>query len=274
TKVREGLGGRIRSFSSGSAPLSRELLDFFWSIGIKIYQGYGLTETSPVVSTNTPEANRLGTVGRPIPNCEVRIAEDGEILVRGPNVMRGYLALPEDTHSILNADGWLYTGDIGHIDADGFLSITDRKKDLIKTAAGKFVAPQPIENSLKECPLIENALIVGDRRRFVGALLVPNFARLESRAREEGVENRGRTELLQQPKVREWLAKEVESVNARLAQYETIKRFALLEHDFTIEGGELTYTMKVKRRAIEKKYADIIERLYAETENVPLAQGL
>ena len=187
SKIREGIGGCFRAFISGGGPLSREIAEFFWATGVPVYQGYGLTETSPVVSANYPGANKVGTVGRPIEHVSVRIAEDGEILVHGPCVMKGYYKKPEDTSAVISPDGWLSTGDIGRIDEDGYLYVTDRKKDLFKTAAGKFVAPQPIENTLKVNPLILNAVLVGDARKFIAALIVPNFANVESpRVRRAG----------------------------------------------------------------------------------------
>ncbi len=261
-KVRAGVGGRLRSCSAGAAPLRKELIEFFFTIGIPIYQGYGLTETSPVVSTNRQGENKIGTVGRPIRNVEVRIADDGEILVRGPCVMRGYFNKPDETRAALTADGWLHTGDIGHLDADGYLTITDRKKDLLKTAAGKFVAPQPIENALKTSPLITNAVVIGDRRRFVSAIIVPNFAALEAEARAAGVAIGGPAEACMDPWVHERMEAEIARLTSHLAQYESIKRFALLDHDFTFDGGELTYTMKLRRRVIEQRYAELIESLY------------
>jgi len=273
SRIRAGLGGRIRSFASGGAPLARELAEFFWTIGVRIYQGYGLTETSPIVATNLPGANKVGTVGRPIPNVEVRIAEDGEILVRGPCVMRGYYSKPDETRAALSDAGWLRTGDIGYLDADGYLVVTDRKKDLLKTAAGKFVAPQPIENSLKSSPFILNAAVVGDRRKFVGALIVPHFANVEARARLAGLQFSSSAELAAHPWVHELIGQEIERLTAHLAQYETIKRFAVLDRDFTFEGGELTYTMKLRRRVIEERYRDLIEQLYADVEEPrPLPQ--
>ena len=210
---------------------------------------------------------------RPIPNVEVRIAEDGEILVRGPCVMRGYYSKPEETRAALSDDGWLRTGDIGYLDADGFLVVTERKKDLIKTAAGKFVAPQPIENSLKSSPFIQNAAVVGDKRKFVVALVVPHFANVTARAREIGIEFSLPGELAAHPWVRELISQEIQRLTAHLAQYETIKRFALLDHDFSFDSGELTYTMKLKRRVIEERYCEVIEQLYADVEEPrPLPQ--
>ena len=265
SKIRQGLGGRMRAFISGGGPLSPELAEFFWGVGIPVYQGYGLTETSPVVSANCPTANRIGSVGKPIRHVDVRIAEDGEIFVHGPCVMRGYYERPEETRAVISRDGWLATGDIGRLDADGYLYVTDRKKDLFKTAAGKFVAPQPIENLLKSRPLISNAVLVGDKRKFIAALIVPNFPNVEAAAREAGHAYASREQLVADSWVHDLIGKEVERVNSPLAQYETIKRFALLDHDFTFDGGQLTYTLKLKRRVIEERYAKIIEELYAGT---------
>jgi long-chain acyl-CoA synthetase len=264
SKIRAGTGGRFRGFISGGGPLARELAELFWAVGIPVYQGYGLTETSPVVSANCPGANKVGTVGRPILDVSVRIAADGEIFVHGPCVMKGYYQKPEDTSAVLSADGWLATGDIGHVDEDGYLSITDRKKDLFKTAAGKFVAPQPIENMLKVNPLILNAVLVGDARKFIAALIVPNFANVEAAARAERRTFASHEQLAADPWVHELIGGEVAKVNAKLAQYETIKTFALLDHDFTFDGGQLTHTLKLKRRVIAERYAQTIEALYAE----------
>ncbi len=270
SKVREGIGGRFRAFISGGGPLARELAEFFWAVGIPVYQGYGLTETSPVVSANYPGANRVGTVGQPIEHVNVRIAEDGEILVQGPCVMKGYYMRPEDTSAVISSAGWLATGDIGRLDEDGYLYVTDRKKDLFKTAAGKFVAPQPIENLLKVSPLILNAVLVGDAQRFIGALIVPNFANVEVSARQQGRTFASHAQIAADPWVHELIEREVNKVNLKLAQYETIKRFALLDHDFTFDGGQLTYTLKLKRRVIAERYAQTIEELYAEA---PQADG-
>ncbi len=265
-KIRRALGGRLRSCSQGGGPLRAELIEFFTTVGVPIYQGYGLTETSPVVSTNRREKNKVGTVGKPIRNVQVRIAADGEILVKGPCVMQGYFKNEVATRAAFSEDGWLHTGDIGHLDADGYLTITDRKKDLIKTAAGKFVAPQPIENRLKTSPLISNACVVGDRRKFVVALIVPNFAAVEQRLRAAGIEPPARDALAEHPRVRALLAGEVERLTAHLAQFERVKCFALLDHDFSFDGGQLTYTMKLKRHSIEERYEDTIERLYQQAE--------
>jgi long-chain acyl-CoA synthetase len=266
SKIREGLGGGTQRFSAGGAPLAPELAEFFWSVGVTIHQGYGLTETSPVVTANTPTANKIGTVGRPIPNVQVKIAEDGEILVKGPNVMQGYYHKPEATREVFTSDGWFRTGDIGRLDEDGYLIITDRKKELLKTAAGKFVAPAPIENTLKTSPYITNAIVVGDTRKFVSVLIVPNFANIEAAARKAGHDFATPTQMTGDRWVRDLLSHEIERLTAPLAQYEKPKRFALLEQDFTYAGGELTYTMKMKRRVIEQRYQDVIARLYADVE--------
>jgi long-chain acyl-CoA synthetase len=265
SKIRDGIGGRFRAFISGGGPLSRDLAEFFWAVGVPVYQGYGLTETSPVVSANYPGANKVGTVGQPIEHVNVRIAEDGEILVQGPCVMKGYYLKPEDTSAVISPAGWLATGDIGRLDEDGYLYVTDRKKDLFKTAAGKFVAPQPIENMLKASPLILNAVLVGDAHKFIAALIVPNFANVEAAARQSGRTFASHEQLAADPWVHELIGREVTQVNSKLAQYETIKRFALVDHDFTFDGGELTYTLKLKRRVIAERYANVIEELYAET---------
>jgi long-chain acyl-CoA synthetase len=262
-KIRTATGGRLRLVCSGGAPLSKDLAEFFWSIGIPIYQGYGLTETSPIVSSNYP-ANRVGSSGKPIPNVQVRIAEDGEILVKGPCVMQGYYKSPEATREVLNEEGWLATGDIGYLDEDNYLYITDRKKDLIKTAAGKFVAPQPIENALKTSLYILNVMVVGDKRKFVTALIVPNAAMVSVKAAEQGIKFSSNGEMVADPFVRSLIDSEVKRLTAHLAQYESIKRFALLPEDFTFDDGSLTFTLKLKRRVVEQRYSGVIESLYAE----------
>ncbi|HTC61787.1 MAG TPA: long-chain fatty acid--CoA ligase [Candidatus Saccharimonadales bacterium] len=268
SKIREGIGGQFRAFISGGGPLSKEIAEFFWAVGVPVFQGYGLTETSPVVSANYPGTNKVGTVGKPITNVHVRIAEDGEILVQGPCVMKGYYERPDATKAVISDDGWLSTGDIGRLDDQGYLYVTDRKKDLFKTAAGKFVAPQPIENLLKASPLISNAVLVGDARRFIAALIVPNFANVESAARAEGRTFGSHEEIAADPWVHGLIEKEVAQMNSKLAQYETIKKFALLDHDFTFDGGQLTYTLKLKRRVIAERYNQIIESLYADAPRV------
>jgi len=261
-KIRLGMGGRLRLISSGGAPLSKELAEFFWAVGIPIYQGYGLTETSPIVSSNYPH-NRMGSSGKPIPNVQVRTAEDGEILVKGPCIMQGYYKNPEATREVLSEDGWFRTGDIGHVDKDNYLFITDRKKDLIKTAAGKFVAPQPIENALKTSPYVLNAMVVGDKRKFIVALIVPNPTTVAAKAADQGIKFASNTKLAAHPWVHALIDSEVKRLTVHLAQYETIKRFALLPEDFTFDNGSLTFTLKLKRRVVEQQYAAVIESLYA-----------
>jgi long-chain acyl-CoA synthetase len=265
-KIRAGVGGRIRFFISGGAPLAVELAEFYWSIGVPIYQGYGLTETSPVVSVNTERGNKTGTVGPLIPNVKVKIAEDGEVLVKGPCVMQGYYKKPEQTREVFTDDGWFRTGDIGNLDADGYLSITDRKKELLKTAGGKYIAPAPIENKLKTSPYIANAIVVGDRRKFASVLIVPNVAGIEARARETGRAAIAPADTLSDPWVHQLIEGEMERLSASMAQYERPKRFALIEKDFAFASGELTYTMKLKRRVIEERYKGVIEKIYADVE--------
>ena len=262
--VRDGLGGRVRSFISGGGPLATSLAEFFWAVGMPVYQGYGLTETSPIVSTNWPEMCKTGTSGKPIPRVEVRIAEDGEIEVRGPLVMQGYYNRPDETAAAFTADGWFRTGDIGHLDADGYLVVTDRKKDLLKTAGGKFVAPQPIENRLKTSPYILNTVVVGDGRKFVSALVVPNLPQVEAAARAAGVAFAKPADLVANPWTQGLIGHEVERLCADMAQYERIKRFALLPEDFSFVNGEVTYTLKLRRRKIEERYRDVIDSLYAD----------
>jgi long-chain acyl-CoA synthetase len=262
-KIRQGTGGRLRLVCSGGAPLSKDLAEFFWTVGIPIYQGYGLTETSPIVSNNFP-ANRLGSSGRPIANVQVRIVDDGEILVKGPCVMKGYYKNPEATREVIDEDGWFHTGDIGYLDKDHYLYITDRKKDLIKTAAGKFVAPQPIENALKTSPYILNVMVVGDKRKFIVALIAPNLVTVSAKLAEQGIRFTSNEEMAAHPAVRSLIEAEVKRLTIHLAQYETIKRFALLPEDFTFDNGSLTFTLKLKRRVVEQQYADVIESLYAD----------
>jgi long-chain acyl-CoA synthetase len=266
SKIRAGLGGRIRIFSSGGAPLAPELAEFFWSIGLPVYQGYGLTETSPVVTFNSPQANRVGTVGPPIENVQISLAADGEILVKGPCVMQGYYKKPDQTREVFTPDGWFCTGDIGRLDEKGYLIITDRKKELLKTAGGKFVAPAPIENLLKTSPLISNAMVVGDGKKFVSVLIVPNFVGIEAAARREGHEFATPAQMTGDAWVRDLLSREIERLTSPMAQYEKPKRFALLDQDFSYANGELTYTLKLKRRVIGERYQDTIARLYADVE--------
>jgi long-chain acyl-CoA synthetase len=263
-KVKRTVGGRLRFFVSGGGPLSPELNRFFYSIGLTILEGYGLTETSPVTNVNTVEHFRIGTVGRPVPGTEIRIAADGEILVRGPQVMKGYYRNPEATAAVIDGEGWFATGDIGEIDADGFLKITDRKKDLIVTAGGKNVAPQPIENRLKTHPLVEQAVLVGDRRRYCSLLVVPAFNVLEGWARGRDIEWKSREELTSNPRVVEYVQSELWPMLGDLASFEKPKKLALISEEFTVENGFLTPTLKVKRRVVQERLDAVIDALYAE----------
>ena len=263
-KLRARTGGRIRFFASGTAPLNPEIARFFFAAGLPILEGYGLTETAPVITVNTFEEPRLGTVGRPIPGVEVKIASDGEILTRGPNVMQGYYNKPEATSEVIDADGWFHTGDIGEIDEDGYVKITDRKKDLIVTAGGKNIAPQPIENAVKTNQFVLNCVMLGDKRKFPAMLVVANFEALEKWARERNLTVSEPAQFIALPDVQAKIEREVMGSLRHLASFEMPKKIALLTEDFTIEAGELTPTMKVKRRVVEEKYHDKIEALYAE----------
>ena len=261
-KIRERLGGRFAFAVSGGAPLAREVAEFFWGAGVRIYEGYGLTETSPVLTINSHGATKLGSVGRAIPSVELRIAEDGEILARGPNIMKGYWNNPEATAEVIDKEGWFHTGDIGHVDGDGFLFITDRKKELIVTAGGKNIAPAPIENALKASRYIGQAVVIGDRRKFISALVVPDFEALRPWARANNVAFTTDAELVATPAVRKLIADEIAPVNAELAQYERIKAWEILPRELTLETGELTPTQKVKRRVVNKNFAAEIDRMY------------
>ena len=265
SKIRQGMGGKVEHFISGGAPLGRELAEWYADAGIRIHEGYGLTETSPVIAVNTPINHRIGTVGKILPNLEVRIAEDGEILVKGPSVFKGYWNRPDETNAALT-DGWFKTGDIGNIDADGYLSVTDRKKDLIKTSGGKFIAPQPIENSLKLSPLVGTAAVLGDRRKFPSVMVSPNFTLLEEWARENNVPFASRAKLIANPKVQALYEGIVEGINANLARFEKLKRVLLVADEFTADNGALTPTMKLRRRVIEERYKKQIDELYAQAE--------
>ena len=266
SRIRAGLGGRVETFISGGAPLGRELADWFATVGIRIHEGYGLTETSPVIAVNTPIHHRIGTVGKILPNLEVRIGDDGEILVRGPSVFKGYWNRPQETQNAFQ-DGFFKTGDIGNIDADGYLSVTDRKKELIKTSGGKFIAPQPIENSLKLSPLVGTAVVVGDKRKFACVLISPNFALLEDWARSNKVSFSSRDELIANPSVQTMFEGLVEGTNQKLARFEKMKRVVLVADEFTAENGALTPTMKLRRRVVEARYRRQIDEVYAETES-------
>jgi long-chain acyl-CoA synthetase len=265
SKIRAGMGGKVETFISGGAPLGRELAEWYATVGIRIHEGYGLTETSPVIAVNTPVNHRIGTVGKILTNLEVHIAEDGEILVRGPSVFKGYWNRPEETKTALE-DGWFKTGDIGNIDADGYLSVTDRKKDLIKTSGGKFIAPQPIENALKLNPYVGIAAILGDRRKFPAVMISPNFAHLEEWARANGISYSSRAELIANPKVQTLYEGVVEEQNQNLARFEKLKRVMLVPDEFTLDNGALTPTLKLRRRVIEERYKKQIDDLYAQAE--------
>jgi long-chain acyl-CoA synthetase len=260
-KIKRRVGGRLRVFVSGGAPLSRELAEFFGAVGLLILEGYGLTETSPVITVNRPDDFRPGTVGRAVEGVEVKIAPDGEILTRGPHVMKGYYKKPEATAEAIDAEGWFHTGDVGFLE-DGFLTITDRKKDIIVTSGGKNIAPQPIEGALKRSPLIADAVMIGNKRNFASALLVPKFDALEKWAAARGISFRDREDLVGRPEIVAHYEQAVKEATDGLARFEQIKKIALLPREFSLEGGELTPTLKVKRRVVEQKYKDMIDRMY------------
>jgi len=264
SKVAEAFGGRVKIFVSGGAPLGIDTALWFASVGIALWEGYGLTETSPVIALNTPLSHRLGAAGLPLPNVELKLAEDGELLVRGPSVFAGYWHKPEATDECFDPEGWFRTGDIAHLDADGFLFITDRKKELLKTSGGKLVAPQPIENKLKNNALVAQAALVGDRHKFISALLSPNFVALEEWARHHGIEAKSHAELAADSRVVALYGEIVREVNGSLANFETLKRFRVVAEEWAIESGELTPSMKLKRRVITARYAAVIDALYAD----------
>lgn len=261
-KLKERLGGRFQKAVSGGAPLGQDVAEFFWGAGIEIYEGYGLTETSPVLTVNRPERTKLGTVGPPIPGVELRVDEDGEILARGPNIMQGYYKLPEESAEVFTDDGWFRTGDVGEIDDDGYLRITDRKKEIIVNAYGKNIAPAPIENLLKSSRYVDQAVVIGDRRKFLSAVLSPDMEALAGWAHSQGVAGDG-AELLAEERVRALFAAHVEAANATLSRHEQIRAWELVAEPFTVEGGVLTPTMKVKRRVIHDRYGELIDRMYA-----------
>ena len=263
-KVREAFGGRVRVLVSGGAPLGIDTARWFASVGIAVWEGYGLTETSPVIALNSQPNHRLGSVGKPVPNIELKFASDGELLVRGPSIFQGYWHKPEANAECFDAEGWFRTGDIAHIDNDGFLYITDRKKELLKTSGGKLVAPQPIENKLKTNILVGQVALLGDRHKFVSALISPNFAALDEWAREHGLEGATRAELVADKRVHGLYADIVREVNAGLANFETIKRFRLVPDEWSQDSGELTPSMKLKRRIITERYAAVVSAIYAD----------
>ena len=264
SKWQRAFGGKMRLLVSGGAALSEELSYIYFGAGIPIVQGYGLTETSPVVTTSSIDEIRPGTVGKAIPNVEIRIAEDGEIEVRGPNVMRGYYNKPEETRAVFTSDGWFKTGDVGALDKDGFLCITDRKKELFKTSGGKYIAPQPIESAIKGSRFVNQVVLIGAEHKFPAALIVPVWEQLESYCKLKGISVASRSELCSHPRIIDLMQRQIDALTPNLAKYERIKKIALLENEFTIEGGELTPTLKVKRRVIDEKYHDVIEKLYEE----------
>jgi long-chain acyl-CoA synthetase len=263
SKIREGVGGRLRYLVSGSAPLPVSVNEFFHGAGLPIIEGYGLTETAPILTVNPPAAPRIGTVGRAVADVELRIAADGEILARGPNIMPGYHNKPEATAQALK-DGWFHTGDIGTLDGEGYLRITDRKKDLLVTSGGKKIAPQPIEAVLKRSALVSEAILLGDGRKYAAALIVPDFAALERRLKDLGRSPAPREELVKRPDVLALYQEIVDGLNRELSQYERVKRIALLPKEFSIESGELTPTLKVKRKVIEERWRELIDGLYRE----------
>jgi long-chain acyl-CoA synthetase len=269
-KIRHGFGGRSRAYFSGGAPLGKDMAEWFCSVGIPIMEGYGLTETSPTLSVNRRGAFKIGSVGKVNDGLQLKIAEDGEILVKGPTVFQGYWEMPEETRNSF-VDGWFKTGDIGELDSEGFLSITDRKKDLIKTSGGKFIAPQPIENALKANVLIAQAAVIGDKRKYASVILSPHFPLLEDWARANGVAFSSRQELVGTAKIRELYKGIVEDLNKRLAQFETIKKIVIVPDEFTVASGEITPTLKLKRRVIETKYKQQIDELYQEPHPIETA---
>ncbi|MFZ0743756.1 MAG: long-chain fatty acid--CoA ligase [Terracidiphilus sp.] len=264
SKVREAFGGRVRIFVSGGAPLGIDTAKWFASVGIAVWEGYGLTETSPVIALNTPVSQRMGAVGKPIANVELKFAGDGELLVRGPAVFSGYWHKPAANAECFDAEGWFRTGDIGHLDQDGFLYITDRKKELLKTSGGKLVAPQPIENKLKTHLLVAQAALVGDKHKFISALISPNFAALEEWARHHQIDAKSRAELVADSRVVALYGEVVREANSGLANFETIKRFRLVAEEWSQDSGELTPSMKLKRRVITGRYAAVVDALYAD----------
>jgi long-chain acyl-CoA synthetase len=264
SKLRDFFGGRLRSCITGGAALSDDIYLIFTGAGIPIMQGYGLTETSPVITSSNPSDVRLGTVGKPIRNIQVRTAADGEIEALGPGVMLGYYNKEQATREAFTDDGWFRTGDIGEIDEDGFLKVTDRKKELFKTSGGKYIAPTPIEGMIRSSRFVSQAVLIGNGRKFAAALIVPNFGMLESYAKHKGLDLKTPQEFCSDPRIHDLILRQVARHTAGLARFETVKKFALLEKDLTVESGELTPTLKVKRRVIDEKYRDVIERMYAE----------
>ncbi|MGD8538215.1 MAG: long-chain fatty acid--CoA ligase [Candidatus Aminicenantes bacterium] len=263
SKIIAKTGGRVRFFVSGGAPLSKDIAEFFYAMGLVVLEGYGLTETSPVIAVNTLEEVKFGSVGRPIPGVEAKIADDGEILTRGPHIMKGYYKMESETQEAFVND-WFCTGDIGFLDEEGFLTITDRKKDIIVTAGGKNVAPQPIENVLKTNPYVSNAVIIGDKRKFISALVVPNFEKLVEYADANNISYSDYSDLVENETILNFIESEINRATPGLASYEQVKKVALLDREFDIEKGEITPTLKVKRNIIEQKYKPVIDTIYQE----------
>ena len=270
SKIRNGFGGRSRAYFSGGAPLGKDMAEWFCAMGIPIMEGYGLTETSPTLSVNRPGAFKIGSVGKVNEGLQLKIAEDGEILVKGPTVFKGYWEMPDETRAAFT-DGWFKTGDIGELDSDGFLHITDRKKDLIKTSGGKFIAPQPIENALKANVLVAQAAVIGDKRKYASVIISPHFPLLEDWARANGVAFSSHQQLVASEKVRDLYKGIVEDLNKKLAHFETIKKMIVVPDEFTVATGEITPTLKLKRRVIEAKYKDQIDQLYQEPHPIEIA---
>jgi long-chain acyl-CoA synthetase len=261
-KVKQAFGGKVRDYLAGGAPLGVDTAGWFADVGIRIFEGYGLTETSPVLALNNGHDHRIGSVGKPIESVECRFAADGELLVRGPFVFAGYWHKPEATAQAIESDGWFHTGDIARQDADGFLYVTDRKKELLKTSGGKMIAPQPIESKLNNSPLVANAVLVGDRHKFISALIAPNFPALENLARQQGIAFSSRADLVANPAVQAEYQALIDSVNQGLANFETIKRFQLVPDEWSMDSGELTPTMKLRRRVVAERYAAEISAFY------------
>lgn len=263
SRIHQVLGGRVRLMVSGGAPLAREIMEFFHAIGVLVLEGYGLTETTPILTCNRPDRFKFGTVGPPLDSVTLRIAPDGEILAKAPNVAQGYYERPEATAESWDQEGWFHTGDIGEIDADGFLRITDRKKDLIKTSGGKYVAPQNIESLLKMQPYISQAVVIGDNRKYCVALVTLDADEVARVAGSEGITFEGREAAARHPRIRELVERDVQEVNKHLASYESIKYFRILDRDFSQESGELTPSLKVKRKVVTERYRDLIDQMYA-----------
>jgi long-chain acyl-CoA synthetase len=272
--MQQAFGGRVRDFISGGAPLGVDTAGWFADIGIRIFEGYGLTETSPVLALNNAHNHRIGSVGKPIESVEYKFAPDGELLVRGPFVFTGYWHKPDATREAIQPDGWFHTGDIGRVDDDGFLYITDRKKELLKTSGGKMIAPQPIESKLNNSLLVSNAVVVGDRHKFLSALIAPNFPALEDLARQQGIAFSSRADLLSKPAVNAQYQALIHHVNEGLARFETIKRFCLVPDEWSMESGEFTPTMKLRRRVVVARYADKIAALYHDEATAPTVDAI